>query len=231
MHFLQALRSRNRNGRLLAGHAIDFDGDGKISLLEAHTRARVKSASIDVPTTTSERWLRHVAPKEGPVVQVALPEEDVVIAVLKKELEVDDEAAARLQQEAVATRMDELKRRLEKVEEEESIRYEKLRVAMLERWPVLDDPWHPLFHRYVHREAESIESFLKTAPEVRIYRQERRKLDREALRYDRTRLRAAILQRLLRAYENRTLAARLRAAGGPAWKQYERLLACERSVP
>jgi len=231
MHFLQALRGRGRNGQPLADNAIDFDGDGKISLLEAHTRARVKSASIDVPTTTSERWLRHAAPKEGPSEPVALPEEEVVIAVLKNELEVDDEAGAREQEENLTTRMEELKRKLEQAEDEEEASYEQLRVAMLERWPVLDDPWHPLFHRYIRREGESIESFLKSATEVRVYRHNRRKLDREALRFDRVRLRAAILQRLLRAYENRALAGRLRAAGGSAWKQYERLLACERSVP
>jgi hypothetical protein len=231
MHFLQALRGRNRNGQLLADGAVDFDGDGRISLLEAHTRARLTSASIDVPTTTAERWLRQTAPTDGPGENVALPEEDVVIAALNKQLGVDDEAAARKQQEALSARMLELKRQLDEAEDEESIHYEKLRVALLERWPVLDDPWHPLFQRYVRREHESIESFLQAAPEVETYQQARRKLDRRGLRYDQGRFHAAIVQRLIRAYENRDLAARLRAAGGASWNTYARLLACERSSP
>jgi hypothetical protein len=231
MHFLQGLRSRNRDGLLLAGAAIDFDGDGRISLLEAHTRARLTSASIDVPTTTSERWLRQVAPKAGPGEKVALPEEDLVIATLGKELGVEDEVAARAMLESLTAHMNELKSELADIEKEESIHYEKLRVALLERWPVLDDPWHPLFQRYVHRQHASIESFLQTAPEVENYQQVQQKLDRLAHRYDRARLRAAILQRLVRAYENRALAARLRAAGGAGWERYARLLACERSFP
>jgi hypothetical protein len=140
MHFLQALRSRNRSGQLLAGEAIDVDGDGRISLLEAHTRARLQSASIDVPTTTSERWLRQAAPRDGPGEKVALPEEDLVVAALGKELGVDGEAAARRQDVALAARMDELKRELEDAEERESIRYEKLRVALLNAGPSSTTP-------------------------------------------------------------------------------------------
>jgi hypothetical protein len=55
LHFLQALQGRDRAGAVAA---IDLDGDGKVSLLEAHARARIASAGIDVPTSTSERWLR-----------------------------------------------------------------------------------------------------------------------------------------------------------------------------
>ena len=76
LHFLHALHGRDRTG---APAAIDLDGDGKVSLLEAHARARSASAGIDVPTTTSEAWLRAAARRRGPagqVGQVALPEED-----------------------------------------------------------------------------------------------------------------------------------------------------------
>lgn len=231
MHFLQALRGRNRNGRPLAADAIDVDGDGRISLLEAHTRVRVTSASIDVPTTTSERWLREVAPKDGPAEKVALPEEDAVIAALGRQLRVGDEAGARKQREALAKHMAELKRELDEAEDDESIRFEKLRVALLERWPVLDDPWHPFFRRQIRRQHEAIESFLQSAPEMKAYKRARTRFDTRGLRYDGALLRAAILQRLVRAYENRSLAGRLRAAGGPSWKKYQQLLACERSLP
>src|SRR4029077_2773259 len=66
LHFLHALRAEDRDGHPLNRDDLDLDHDGTISLLEAHTRARIMDASIDVPTTTSERWLRGVAPASGP---------------------------------------------------------------------------------------------------------------------------------------------------------------------
>src|SRR4029453_14151341 len=54
LHFLEAPRGQDRAGAPVAG--LDLDGDGKVSLLEAHTRARIASRSLDVPPPTSERW-------------------------------------------------------------------------------------------------------------------------------------------------------------------------------
>ncbi|MBX3248156.1 MAG: hypothetical protein KF901_13335, partial [Myxococcales bacterium] len=55
LHFWPALRGEDPRGARLEG--VDLDGDGRVSLLEAHTHARVVSRSLDVPVTTSERWL------------------------------------------------------------------------------------------------------------------------------------------------------------------------------
>lgn len=56
--FLAALRRLTPAGAPIPTAAIDFDGDGQVSLLEAHSRVAIASAAIDVPTTTSQRWLR-----------------------------------------------------------------------------------------------------------------------------------------------------------------------------
>src|SRR5690606_16956277 len=61
IHFFHALRGEDRAGRPLPMSELDLDGDGAISLLEAHTRARIASGSLDVPITTSERYLRATA--------------------------------------------------------------------------------------------------------------------------------------------------------------------------
>ncbi|MCA9706099.1 MAG: hypothetical protein KDK70_09650, partial [Myxococcales bacterium] len=82
LHLLEALRGRDRHGEPLPADTLDLDGDGRISLLEAHTRARIASTSADVPTSTAERWLRHAAPEQGPQQEVALPEEDALIEAL-----------------------------------------------------------------------------------------------------------------------------------------------------
>src|SRR5690606_6693955 len=60
VHFLSALRGLGRDGAPL--ERADLDGDGAVSLLEAHAHARVAGASIDVPTLTSERFLRYAVP-------------------------------------------------------------------------------------------------------------------------------------------------------------------------
>ena len=60
LHFLHALAGKDRSGNALEPKRIDFDHDGKIGLLEAHARARIAAMSLDVPTTTSERFLRSV---------------------------------------------------------------------------------------------------------------------------------------------------------------------------
>lgn len=60
MHFLHALEGRGREGEELD---VDFDHDGHVTMLEAHTRARIADRSFDVPSTTSELFLRMVAGK------------------------------------------------------------------------------------------------------------------------------------------------------------------------
>src|SRR5690606_5691260 len=85
LHFLHALRGEDRYGRPLGAEHIDFDGDGRISLLEAHTRVRIASAGGEVPVTTSERWLREVTADldpDGPRAAFDLPEERAVITAL-----------------------------------------------------------------------------------------------------------------------------------------------------
>jgi hypothetical protein len=66
MHFLHALRGRASDDTALQPGQIDFDGDGRITLYEAHSRVRIASRAVDVPTSTSERWLRRAAPRKRP---------------------------------------------------------------------------------------------------------------------------------------------------------------------
>jgi hypothetical protein len=55
--------------------------------------------------------------------------------------------------------------------------------------------------------------------------------ERLAEEHDAFLLRAAPLERLVRALETLELAARLRAQGGRRWLRYQALLACERGLP
>lgn len=231
MHFLHALRGRASDDTALAPDQIDFDGDGHISLYEAHSRVRIASRAVDVPTSTSERWLRRAAPDSGPEREVALPEEDAVIAALTRDLVLPpdlDTVSARVAELDAA--LDAMRTQGDEAADEEQRRFDVVAAALLGRWPILDDPWHPDFAELLTREASAIEDALRTDPRYRAFLEAGADLDQIADERRRLEVKQAPFLRLERALENRQLAARLRAKGGEGWRSYERLLACERTT-
>ncbi|MEZ4428586.1 MAG: hypothetical protein R3A51_12970, partial [Nannocystaceae bacterium] len=166
LHFLNALAGRDRDGAPVELGALDLDGDGQISPLEAHARTRVAARGFGVPTTTSERWLRQHAPAAGPERDVALPEEEAVIAALSRELGEGDEAAALAALEELEGAIATTERLLEQASAREEERYRQAAAGLLHRWPVLDDPWHPDFEDELVRGREAITRHLAEDPEV-----------------------------------------------------------------
>jgi len=231
IHFWNALAGRDRNGRTLALAELDFNHDGRISLLEAHTRVRVASASIDIPTTTSERWIRHVAPSRGPMEAVDLPEERAVIEVLGTRLVLPDEGAARASLRDIEQRLADLDEQGVQVGERIDRLAAELQTDLLERWPALGDPWNVDFARTLDSHHLEIETSLRGSQIRPLFQQARAELDAMQSALDALEVRAAEVERLVRAYETVELGQRLRARGGPTWTVYERLLACERSIP
>ena len=232
LHFLHALRGEDREGRRLPGPELDLDSDGRVSLLEAHTRARIESMSIDVPTTTSEEWLRSVAPERGPVAEVSLPEEEAVVHALSERLGTDgrDAVAARLDE--IARLREEQEPRLSALEDEADARWATLRIGLLERWPVLDDPFHPAFQTTLREGRGAIERYLFDSPEALAWATARRALEGSPDGGDpRREVEESHLLRLARAQNTLRLASLLRAQGGESWARYARFLACERSGP
>jgi hypothetical protein len=228
VYFLHALRGRDRHGKELPRADVDFDGDGKISLAEAHARVRIVSRGIEVPTTTSERWLREVAlPKGSPL---AWPEEEAVIAALEKKLKADEERA-RSELERLDKRVDELSESQDAASSDEQAAYEQTVGELLARWPVLDDPWHPDFAATVDAHRDDIEKHLDESAAYRRFRKAgdvAERLEREAHRAMAER---APYERLVRALDNRRLAGQLKQKGGPDWQRFEALRTCERSAP
>lgn len=230
-YVLRALTGRDHRGGALRNEQIDFDGNGKVSLLEAHTRARIATRSFDIPTSTSERWLREFAPKEGTSAHASLPEERAVIAALGRTLNVDDAPSARSHLDSVQAGFEEEEEAAREIEDELNDAAADLRIAILSRWPLLDDPWHPEFAKEFRRNRGKITRFLAKDPKATEYRRLRDAFYAQAAVADERHVDLAVARRLVRAYETVDLAERLKAAGGKAWEHYEKLLACERTEP
>ena len=231
-YFLPALRHVGRDGHRLAGGAIDFDGDGRVSLLEAHSRVRIASPTADVPTSTSERWLRHAAPLSGPASAVELPEDDAVIAALAKRLAIDDPAAVAKDRFEAAEKAAKAANHVVATERAaEDVAYHALKAAMLSRWPILDDPWHPHFAALVRSQRGEIMAFMKRSGLWRLWKHRVIATDQAAAKRVAVRTRRAVIERLHRAVETRALAGRLTARGGEPWLYWRQLLRCERFVP
>lgn len=231
VHFLHALRGTDRDGKRLQ---VDLDNDGHVSLLEAHTQARIGSQGLDVPTSTSERWLRAVAPIRGGGLPFSLREEDATIAALTVQLELLGDAAT---VEADARkRLDELETRYASLAESESQANEELertRATMtgelLARWPVLEDAWHAEFAATLARERTAIEQFIEGSGAYARFVRTRERAQRSSDEALDAALDRAPVERLVRAIDNRVLAGRLKHKGGADWDHYEKLLRCERS--
>jgi hypothetical protein len=230
LYFWNALKGADRHGTPVERGGLDIDGDGRISLLEAHTQVRIASRSISIPTTTSERWLRHAAPQSGPERTLALPEEDAVIVELGRRLSSADEGAARQRRAKLMREIDMALGALEQLEIDRDDALLALQMSLLERWPVIDDPYHSTFATMVADDETAIRAALETEPPALAYGETQANVDRLADGIGKLEVHLALIERLLRAYETRSLAARLHARGGPPLERYRALLSCERAV-
>lgn len=231
LHFWHALRRLGRDGEPLSAEQVDFDADGRVSLLEAHTRAAIAGRSIDVPTTTSQRYLRAVQHARAASDPALLPEEHALVRQLSSWLGVGSEREARARRDRLDAELDRNDAAYTKLAAEQTALHGELVARLLGRFPALDDPYHPQFAVTFTRERAAIERALDTWPEAARHAAAQRELDALSRRYEALDLEEAQLTRLLLAYETEGLAAGLRRKGGPALRQYEALLACERWVP
>ncbi len=243
LHMLSALRGQRRDGQPMERDVADLDGDGAISLLEAHTCARISSHSLDVPTTTSERYLRSVAPEgrngaaerrtpRGPADDAAplLVEEETVIATLGAELGATTEAEAAGMLDALEREMEQGDAAVAEFEKIEAERFEALRLELALQLPTIDDPWRD-DHAALIDENRALIALVLASEVGTEYEHAHAALDEAGRGLDALELRRARLLRLVRAFENKRLVTALAARGGPDFDRYARFLACERSLP
>ncbi|MCC6748912.1 MAG: hypothetical protein IT371_14735 [Deltaproteobacteria bacterium] len=232
VYFFNALRGRSPSGQPLPRERVDTNRDGKISLIEAHNWVRVASSAPDVPTSTSERWLRAVAPKSGRRVAVELPEEERVIASLAASTkQAADPTAVHARLDALEDEIDKVRTQRDEASQTEDTAAHALAGELLARWPVLDDPWHPDFASTLARHRQAISRLVHASPRYADYQTARKAVDDADAAYWALRRLAAPVERLARAMDTVEFAERLKAKGGADWHTYARLLACERGLP
>ncbi len=231
LHFIHALARADRAGRPLAPELVDFDHDGKVGLLDAHTRARIAAASLDVPTTTSERWLRKAEPGTAPIDQKILPEDAAVVAALGAALNLRDEAAVERRAKAIDRRIGDLSNALDDADDRLDETVAALTSSLLARWPVLDDAYHPDFAAMLARNRAAIREMLERSPEAEARAEAQRVVEGLDEQLSDVEVEEARVLRLSRAYETLHHAAALMKRGGPAARYYQALLACEREPP
>ncbi len=231
LHFVHALSGARRDGAPLSAGALDFDGDGAIGLLDAHTYARIEALSFDVPTTTSERWLRRVEAGSAPIAEGASPEDAAVVQRLGAALGLRNEHAALSRWNELDRQRSELEKALDDAERELGAREGELGGVLLARWPVLDDPFHPDFSTTLEANRDALERALGEAPETRARAVAKERVSSLYDRLGSLAVEEARVFRLRQAYETLHKAAALLARGGAQAKHYAALRACERAAP
>ncbi|MET0342188.1 MAG: hypothetical protein ABW252_14380, partial [Polyangiales bacterium] len=232
IHFFGALRGEARDGTNQRD-AIDVDHDGRASLLEAHAWARIHSRSFDVPTTTAERFLReHTRAHEGDrAAPTGEPEEQAVVQALSRELELEGERAAIAQLTELDRILGEARAQVDEAQRVSDDSYFALRIALLERWPLLEHGWEPRTRAMLEREGVRIEQMLTDSELSRGHAAAERELNDAAGQLDAVRVTRAKVLRLVRAHETLRLASVLKRRSGARYEHYQALRRCERYVP
>ena len=232
IHFLHALTGRDRERRSRRAE-IDIDRDGTINLLEAHTWARIHSKSFDVPTTTSERYLRYATPvlADGSLDPLSAPEDLHVVKVLGDELELHSEEEARTRLSDLTGMVDSQRDAVEHAQKAADDAFYALRIALLERWPLLDHPWDPRTLTLVEREESAMLELLEHSELAKAHLAAEERLQHALSTFDDARVVRARALRLVRAFETVRMASALKQHGGPEHARYQAIRRCERFAP
>ncbi|HVU03088.1 MAG TPA: hypothetical protein VHE30_15110 [Polyangiaceae bacterium] len=231
LHFIHALSRTDRAGRPLEPGDVDFDHDGAVGLLDAHTRATIAAVSLDVPTTTSERWLRSVEKTSAPPDVALLPEAAAVVERLGAALGLRDEAAVEKRWAELEAELDDLSDDLDHANDDVDDASAELSAALLENWPVLDDPYHPAFSSTFAENHGAIAKMLDHSAEAERLAAARKVADAADDAMGEKEVLEARLLRLKRAWETLHLGSALLHESGPAKERFAELLACERGAP
>lgn len=222
-------------GKTRIGEPIDkpdYDQDGEVSFLEAHAYALLTSPTIDISLKTSDVFLRTYSTLESEdneallsletpyedLMAVADPIETAVIEGLSSQLGLTDRnraAATKKLAKSVEKEKKEIEGRKRKLLGQLSGIRKHIRDVLRDRWPEMENPWHPEVADFLALDAAAIVLAIESHPQYSRFvelKSNVQKLDDS--RFDLER-RWVKCQRLLRTLENVVLAANLTHVASP----------------
>ena len=244
-YFFEALRGETRTGAPVT--QPDFDGDGLISLEEAHSYVLINSKTIDISIRTSDQYLRklefEVAEGETSLDrdsdietlrQFATPADLAVLDGLITELGIDPQEPSR-GAEALADRMKDEKRDHDRdrrqAGQESTNAANGIKGLVTHRWPELSNPWSPYTQQLIVEQSDAIVQAIEGHPGfAKLVEQATAAstLGEESMSCER---RWVKCQRLIRLLETLALRGNLEQFGDlDARETYQRLLSLEQVV-
>lgn len=207
-YFWEALSGVSRTGQSI--EKPDFDQDGITSFLEAHAYTALHADTIDIPTRTSDFFLREYSTLKGekdlstihtPIDQLmagADASERAVIEGLSKRFEFSDADRGKQVEEAIRDKKG-AKRKVDgdvrrKLGEISGFK-RKIRDSLEKKWPEITNPWHPTTVTLLTEEPDALRTIIleheqypslkKAATEVKELRQDQEALDLEIVKLER----------------------------------------------
>lgn len=224
---------------LAGAKGADVDGNGKVSLAEAHAWSNIHDDTVDLPVKSSEAWVRKVLGEEAErlhelapprVLQLARPEVRAVLNTLRGP--GTDAATTRAELDALEERLDALDDGAATLEVAQGRALTELRSMLLNRWPELASPYHRVARSLLSARADELLRAIDAHPAAHVVLELDVQLTAIHAELGALERSAVKLERWLRAYETVALEAALRKRGTPAQvRTLDALLACEALTP
>ena len=243
--FWAALRGTTRTGVALDPAARDFDGDGAVSLAEAHAFAQLDDESIDIPIRTSDRFLRlYSDPGEGrggrlvnaedmlPRLNGLMsPADRAVIDGLSKHLKVGGQyryKEVKDLSEALELQHNDLERQQKEIRSRYDDAREDIRDAVELRWPELTNRWDPAVDRLLNEGTDELVREVEAHPRYGEFTKLADEWSELAAQDDALQLRHVKCRRLMNRIKSVILAHNLPLTADEATvARYEGLIAAE----
>ncbi len=233
-YLLEALRGHDVDGHVRTSD-IDLDGNGQIGLAEAHAYVRLTLPTRDVPTSSSDRFLRiHASHEDDDTLSVGELEENWLIQHMVRRLNLDRVHAYHQAKEQLAMLKKQIvqnENKYEQLAEEEKALASHAASVILNRWPMLENPWDPDFENTLRNHRLLIAQTISREDSVRSGVTLRHEMSKVEENIHALHVRAAPYERLTQALESIRLAGNLQTSNPSAWRSYQEILACERMVP
>lgn len=172
-YFWEALSGTTRTGEVTL--APDFDNDGRTSLLEAHAYTALNADTIDIPTRTSDFFLREYSTTDGKkdlvtihspidvLLATADPCERAVIEGLSQRYDLTGSDRGKDIEEAIKAKQKEKREvdgKVRKHQQTMGRKRNEIKSTLKERWPEITNPWHPRVTFLLTQEPDQLRSLI-----------------------------------------------------------------------